>query len=62
MLKGYQVKIGYSEEFFFDNIDEASVFFDQAIRHTITNYKWSSIEPVYYEPEQDESEEDVDDD
>ena len=61
MLKGYQVKLGYSEEFFFDNIEEAGVFFDQAIRHSETEYRWASIEPVYDHPEQDTSEEVSDD-
>ena len=61
MLKGYQVKLGYSEEFFFDNIEEASAFFDQAMRHSKTEYRLASIEPVYDHPEEDASEE-VDDD
>ena len=60
MLKGYQVKMGYSEEFFFDNIEAASTFFDQGMRHSKTEYKWASIEPVYDKPEQDDAEE-VDD-
>ena len=61
MLKGYQVKLGYSEGFFFDNIEEASAFFDQAMRHLKTEYRWASIEPVYDHPEEDASEEDTDD-
>ena len=61
MLKGYQVKMGYSEEFFFDNIEEASAFFDQAMRHSKTEYRWASIEPVYDHPEEDASEEDTND-
>ena len=61
MLKGYQVKMGYSDEFFFDNVEEAAVFFDQAVKHSITEFRWASIEPVYDKPVQDESEE-VDDD
>lgn len=54
MLKGYLVKMGYSEEFFFDNIEEAASFFDMAIRHSNTEQKWASIGPVYDHPEQDE--------
>ena len=61
MLKGYQVKMGYSEEFFFDNIEEASAFFDQAMRHSKTKYRWASIEPVYDHPEEYASEEETDD-
>ena len=57
MLKGYQVKMSYSDEFFFDNIEEASVFFDQAARHSKTEFRWASIEPVYDHPEQDDAEE-----
>jgi aminopeptidase C len=62
MLKGHQVKIAYSEEFFFDNIEEASVFVDQAIRHSKTEYRWASIEPVYDKPVQDDNEEVAEDD
>lgn len=62
MLKGYQVKLGYSEEFFFDNIEEASTFFDQAMRHSKTEYRWASIEPVYCTPAQDDNKEVVEDD
>lgn len=61
MLKGYQVKLGYSEELFFDNIEEASAFFNQAMRHSKTEYRWASIEPVYDHPEEDASEEETDD-
>ena len=62
MLKGYQVKLGYSEEFFFDNIEEASAFYDQAMRHSKTEYRWASIEPVYDKPEQNDNEEVAEDD
>ena len=34
MLKGYIVKMGYSDEFLFDNIEEAATFYDQAVRHS----------------------------
>ena len=61
MLKGYQVKLGYSDEFFFDSIEEAGVFFDQAIRHAKSEIRWASIEPVYCTPVQDETEEVSDD-
>lgn len=54
MLKGYLVKMGYSDEFFFDNIEEAATFYDQALRHSKKELKWTVIEPVYNHPEQDE--------
>lgn len=53
MLKGYKVIIGYSDVFFFENIEEASVFFDQAIKHSENSYKWATIEPVYEEVDDD---------
>lgn len=59
MLKGYVVKMGYSDEFFFDNIEEAATFYDQAIRHSNKALKWTAIEPVYEQPEQNEEEHDV---
>lgn len=64
MLKGYIVKMGYSDEFFFDNIEEAATFYDQMIRHSTKALKWTSIEPVYEQPEQDEDvkDEEVNDD
>lgn len=46
MLKGYNVRLGYSDVFFFDNIEEAATFFDQAIRHSENVYKWAALEPV----------------
>lgn len=55
----YKVKLSYGPEFIFDNIEEAAAFFDQAIRHSEIDLKWTSIEAVY--PEPDETEE-VDDD
>lgn len=54
----YKVKLSYGPDFIFDNIEEASVFFDQALRHTVDVLKWAAIEPIY--PEQDAEE--VDDD
>lgn len=51
MLKGYVVKMGYSDEFFFDNIEEAATFYDQALRHSIKELKWTGIEPVFCNPE-----------
>jgi hypothetical protein len=59
MLKGYIVKMGYSDEFFFDNIEEAATFYDQALRHSVKALKWTSIEPVYEQSEQNEEEHDV---
>ena len=55
----YKVKLSYGHDYYFDNIEEASAFFDQAIRHAEDDLKWAAIEPVYQEP--DETEE-VDDD
>ena len=46
--------MGYSDEFFFDNIEEAATFYDQALRHSKKELKWTVIEPVYNHPEQDE--------
>lgn len=56
MLKGYNVRLGYAEVFFFDNIEEAATFFDQAIRHSENTYKWAALEPVH------DGNENVDDD
>jgi hypothetical protein len=61
MLKGYQVKLGYSEEFFFDNIEDAITFFYQAMRNSKAELRWASLEPVYDHPEEDGSEEDTND-
>lgn len=51
----YKVKLSYGPDFIFDNIEEASVFFDQALRHTVDVLNWAAIEPIY--PESDETEE-----
>lgn len=55
----YKVKLSYGPDFIFDNIEEASVFFDQALRHTAETLKWASIEPIYQDP--DDAEEVSDD-
>ena len=55
----YRVKLAYGPEYYFDNIEEAGAFFDQAIRHAENDLKWAAIEPVY--PEPDETEEVNDD-
>ena len=60
MLKGYVVKMGYSDEFFFYNIEEAATFFDQALRHSDKAMKWTAIEPVYEEYDQPEQNEEHD--
>ena len=60
----YKVKLSYGPDYFFDNIEEAGTFFDQALRHADGVPNWPSIEPVY--PESDDAEdvnaEEVDDD
>ena len=47
MLKGFKVKISYSNEFFFENIDEAAIFFTQALKHALDKYEYAAIIPVY---------------
>ena len=54
----YKVKLSYGPDYLFDNIEEAGVFFDQALSHADDVLKWPSIEVVY--PESDA--EAVDDD
>ena len=56
----YKVKLSYGPDFLFNNIEEASTFFDQALRHTVEALKWAAIEPIY--PEPDAADEEVDDD
>lgn len=53
----YKVKLSYGPDYVFDNIEEAGVFFEQALIHTVDELRWSSIEPVYDKPEQDDAEE-----
>lgn len=55
----YRVKLAYGPEYIFDSIEEAGVFFDQAVRHATEPLKWPNIEPVY--PESDDAEEVEDD-
>ena len=43
----YKVKLSYGPDYIFDNIEEASTFFDQAIKHSVDELKWAAIEPVY---------------
>lgn len=54
----YKVKLSYGPDYLFDNIEEASVFFDQALRHSVDELKWAAIEPVY----PDDAAEEVEDD
>lgn len=46
-LKGFKVKLSYSDEFFFENIDEAAIFFSQALNHGLDKYEYAAIIPVY---------------
>ena len=55
----YKVKLSYGPDYIFDDIEEASVFFDQALRHSVDKLKWAAIEPIY--PESDAAEEVSDD-
>ena len=43
----YKVKLSYGPDYIFDNIEEASTFFDQALTHSVDELKWAAIEPVY---------------
>lgn len=54
----YKVKLSYGPDYLFDNIEEASVFFDQALRHSVDELKWAAIEPVFPEPDETEEVED----
>ena len=54
----YMVKLNYSSYFLFDNIEEASTFFDQAVKHSTDGCRYASIEPVY----PDDAAEEVSDD
>lgn len=55
----YKVKLAYGPEYIFDSIEEAGVFFDQALRHADDVLRWAAIEPVY--PESNDAEEVSDD-
>ena len=59
----YKVKLAYGPDYFFDNIEEAAAFFDQAIRHAEDDLKWAALEPIYPEPDaEDVNAEEVSDD
>ena len=50
----YKVKLSYGPDYLFDNIEEAGVFFDQALRHADDVLRWASIEVVYPESDAEE--------
>ena len=51
----YKVKLSYGPDYLFDNIEEAAIFFDQALKHANDVLRWAAIEPVC--PESDDAEE-----
>lgn len=55
----YKVKLAYGPEYIFNSIEEAGVFFDQALRHATEPLKWANIESVYTD---DDAAEEVSDD